>query len=366
MKVALSFPGCNRRGGIERVIYECAKFLSERGHEVTVFASRYEPGGVAVRYHHVPTSRALRKLEPLAFHHACTRAMIESQFDVHGAFGIDCPTGGVFWVGTVHAAWLEKAKALRSRWSLAGWKQRLNPVHAMLLSLEKRHYRPGSYRRIVVMTEDVKSDLYRHYGVPAEHVDLVPGGYASAEFNLARTRELRQPMREELGFAQEDKVILFVANELQRKGFPTLLRAVDSMEDPRLKILVAGRMAPSPHSRVKYFGATSNVARCYAAADIFALPTLYEAWGLVIIEAMASGLPVLTSRLAGASVAVREGETGNLLDDPTDEAEIVRKLSPLIEGEHLSPEEIEASVAEYEWSRVLTKYEKVLSAMARQ
>ena len=77
MKVALSFPGCNRRGGIERVIYECAKFLSQRGHEVTVFASRYEPGGVAIRYHHVPTSRTLRKLEPLAFHHACDQGDYE-------------------------------------------------------------------------------------------------------------------------------------------------------------------------------------------------------------------------------------------------------------------------------------------------
>ena len=366
MKVALSFPGCNRRGGIERVIYECAKFLSERGHEVTVFASRYEPGGVAVRYHHVPTSRTLRKLEPLAFHHACTRAMLESQFDVHGAFGIDCPTGRRF------LGW-DRARGVVGEGEGAAVALVSGGVEAAAQSaardaprLQRRHYRPGSYRRIVVMTEDVKSDLYRHYGVPAEHVDLVPGGYASAEFNLARTRELRQPMREELGFAQEDKVILFVANELQRKGFPTLLRAVDSMKDRRLKILVAGRMAPSAHPRVKYFGSTSDVARCYAAADIFALPTLYEAWGRRIIEAMASGVPVLTRRLAGASVAVREGETGNLLDDPTDEAEIVRKLRPLIEGEHSSPEQIEASVAEYEWSRVLTKYERVLSAMARQ
>jgi UDP-glucose:(heptosyl)LPS alpha-1,3-glucosyltransferase len=366
VKVALSFPGCNRRGGIERVIYECAKYLSERGHEVTVFASRYEPCGGPIRYHHIPTSCIVRRLEPLAFHRACTRAMLETQFDVHGAFGIDCPMGGVFWVGTVHAAWVEKAKALRSRWSLAGWKQRLNPLHAMLLRLEKRHYRPESYRRFIVMTEDVKGDLYRYYGVPPEHVELVPGGYAPSEFNLNRTRELRQAMRKELGFAQEDKVIVFVANELQRKGYCTLLRAVDSMEDARLKILVAGRMAPSPHPRVKYFGSTSEVARCYAAADVLALPTLYEAWGLVIIEAMATGLPVLTSRLAGASVAVRERESGNLLDAPTDEAEIVRKLRPLIEGEHSSPEEIEASVAQYAWSRVLMKYETVLSAMAGQ
>jgi UDP-glucose:(heptosyl)LPS alpha-1,3-glucosyltransferase len=363
MRVALSFPRCNRRGGIERVIYECARYLSERGHEVTVFANRYEPSGAAVSYHHVPMPRTLKMLKPLAFHRACTAEMLEDQFDVHGAFGVDCPAGGVYWAGAVHAAWLEKAKALRSTWSLAAWKQRLNPVHSMVLRLEEQHCSPGGYRRIIAMTEEMKSDLHRHYDVPAKDVELVPGGYSPEEFNLGRTRELRDPVRRELGFAADDRVILFVANELQRKGYPSLLRAVDAMNDERLKILVAGRIAPSPHPRVKYIGSISNVARCYAAADVFALPTRYEAWGLVIIEALASGLPVLTSRLAGASVAVREGASGNLLEVPTDEGEIVTKLRPLIEGQHSSPEEIETSVAEYTWSRVLPKYEKILRAM---
>jgi UDP-glucose:(heptosyl)LPS alpha-1,3-glucosyltransferase len=360
MKVALSFPGCNRRGGVERIIYECAKYLSGRGHEVTVFANQFEKNGGPVNYRHVEIPRTLKMLRPVVFHKACTQAMRESSFDAHGTFGCVCPEGGVYWAQSVHAAWLEKAKALRPPWSVARWKQRLNPAHPMLLNLEKRHFSKGGYRRIIALTGEVKADLQHYYGVPAEDVDVVPNGFAPEEFNIARAGELRESMRAELGFEPETKVIVFVGNELDRKGYPALLRAVESMGDPRLRILVAGRMAPSPHPLVKYVGSTSEIARYYAAADVFALPTLYEAWGLVIIEAMATGLPVLTSRLAGASVAICEGETGNLLDAPTDETEIVKKLRPLIAGQHASREAIAASVARYAWSEVLVKYESVL------
>jgi len=360
MNIALSFPECNRRGGVERIIYECAKYLSGRGHEVTVFANQFDRNGAAVNYRHVEMPRTLKVLRPVAFHDACVRAMRGSRFDAHGTFGCVCPEGGVYWAQSVHAAWLEKAKALRSPWSVARWKQRLNPAHPMLLNLEKRHFSKGGYRRIVALTDEVKRDLQHHYGVPAEDIDVVPNGFAPEEFNVGRAREIRDSMRKELGFGPDTKVIVFVANELDRKGYPALLRAVESMNDPRLRILVAGRMAPSPHPLVKYVGSTSEVARYYAAADVFGLPTLYEAWGLVIVEAMATGLPVLTSRLAGASVAVREGVTGNLLDAPTDEGEIARKLRPLIEGQHAPAEEISVSVAQYAWAEVLVKYEKVL------
>jgi UDP-glucose:(heptosyl)LPS alpha-1,3-glucosyltransferase len=360
MKVALSFPGCNRRGGVERIIYECAKFLAGRGHEVTVFAGEYEQNGAAITYRHVPVRNGLSVLRPVAFHNACVEAMRESSFDAYGSFGCVCPEGGVYWAQSVHAAWLEKAKALRAPWSIARLKQRLNPAHPLLLKLERSHFRKGGYRRIIALTEEVKADLGHFYGVPATDIDVVPNGYAPEEFNLARVGELRESMRAQLGYTPDHKVIVFVANELDRKGYPALLRAVEAMADPRLRILVAGRMAPAPHPLVNYVGSTSDVARYYAAADVFALPTLYEAWGLVIVEAMATGLPVLTSRLAGASVAVQEGVTGNLLDDPTDETEIAEKLRPLLDGTHASAEEITASVEQYTWSRVLLQYEQIL------
>jgi UDP-glucose:(heptosyl)LPS alpha-1,3-glucosyltransferase len=366
VNVALSFPACNRRGGVERIIYECARYLSGRGHDVTVFASQFEKNGAPIAYRHVPLLRTLKPLRSVAFHQACTRAMLDSHFDAHGTFGCVCPRGGVYWAQSIHAAWIDKARALRPPWSLARWKQRLNPAHSMLLKLESRHFSKGGYRRIIALTEQVKSDLGHYYGVPGGDVDVVPNGYSPEEFNLPSARDLRDSMRRELGFSPGQKVIVFVANELDRKGYPALLRAVESMADPRLRILVAGRIAPSPHPLVTYVGSTGQVARYYAAADLFALPTLYEAWGLVIVEALATGLPVLTSRLAGASVAVRERHTGDLLDNPSDHTEIARKLRPLIDGEHASPEDISASVAPYAWSRVLVRYEEILCANSEQ
>jgi UDP-glucose:(heptosyl)LPS alpha-1,3-glucosyltransferase len=360
MKIALSFPGCNRRGGVERIIYECAKFLSARGHDVTVYASEYEQNGAAITYRHVPIQGGIKALRPVSFHNACVSAMRESKYDAYGSFGCVCPEGGVYWAQSVHAAWLEKAKSLRAPGSLAWWKQRLNPAHPLLLKLERRHFSKGGYRRIIALTGEVKADLCHFYNVPPEDIDVVPNGYAPEEFNVASARELRAGMRAQLGYTPEQKVIVFVANELDRKGYPALLAAVEAMGDPRLRILVAGRIAPAPHPLVTYVGSTSEVARYYAAADVFALPTLYEAWGLVIVEAMATGLPVLTSRLAGASVAVQEGATGNLLDDPRDQAEIIAKLRPLIDGRHSPAEEIAASVEKYTWSRVLLQYEQVL------
>lgn len=362
MKIALSFPGCHRRGGVERIIYECAKYLAAREHDVTVFAHEFEENDPRIHYRHVPIPKTLKMLRPLAFHDGCARAMAAESFDAHGSFGCVCPEGGVYWAQSVHAAWLEKAKALRPPWSAARWKQWLNPAHPQLLKMEKRHFSQGGYRRIIALTEEVKNDLRKHYGVPPEDIEVIPNGYAPEEFNVPRALALRASMRAELGFSADQKVLVFVANELDRKGYPALLRTVEAMNDPRLRILVAGRIAPKPHPLVKYVGSTNEVAKYYAAADVFTLPTLYEAWGLVIVEAMATGLPALTSRLAGASVAVREGQTGELLDNPADDAEIARKLTPLVNGQHLTREEISASVEKYAWSQVLTQYEQVLRA----
>ena len=361
MKIALSFPACHRRGGVERIIYECACYLARREHEVTVYASEYEQNGAPFKYHRVEMGPAPKFLRPVSYFRQCSRLLKQANFEAHGSFGCVSPVGGVYWAQSVHAAWLEKAKGFRSPWSLARWKQRLNPAHPVLLDLEKRHFRRGGYRKIIALTNDVKGDLEHYYDVPAEDIVVIPNGIAPEEFNPARALQERASARREMGFGESQRVIAFVANELERKGFPALLRAVEALGDPDLRLLVAGRIAPPPHPLVTYVGATGDAARCYAAADVFALPTQYEAWGMVIVEALACGVPVLTSRLAGAAVTVREGETGQLLENPDDVDEIAEKLRLLIAGGHGSREEIALSVEDYAWERVLPKYENALS-----
>jgi UDP-glucose:(heptosyl)LPS alpha-1,3-glucosyltransferase len=191
---------------------------------------------------------------------------------------------------------------------------------------------------------------------------------------LHRTQELRPSVRSELGYKAADHVVVFAANEFERKGFEPLLRAIALLSDRRVHLLAVGRLNPATYERrishlglsdrVRFTGPTNEVARYYAAADVFALPTQYEAWGLVVIEAMACGLPVLTSRLAGAAIAVQEGHGGYLLDDPRSSEEISLKLRRLLDARHASHQCIAESVAAYAWPRVLLDYERVLMECA--
>jgi len=308
-------------------------------------------------------------LRPLLFAIQSRWAVCSAGYNVLGAFGVQSPPDGVFWVQSVHRAWIEISAKRRS---FSGrLKQRCNPFHAVALGLERHYFGGKRYRKLIALTEDVRADLMRIYGVPAEHIVVIPNGFSREEFNLARCRLLRPEMRRKYGFSDSDRVIAFVANEMERKGFIPLLQAVALLGDPTVRVLAAGRLDPRACAteiarlgltrRVTFTGPTNDVAAsCYSAADLFALPTSYEAWGLVIVEAMACGLPALTSRLAGAAIAIEEGSTGRLLDDPRDIEEIAKELQPLLNGEHSSRETIEKSVGQYAWDRILLDYERIL------
>ena len=289
---------------------------------------------------------------------------------VHAAFGVQSPPGGVMWVPSVHKAWLEASKTQRD-WR-GRLKQKANLNHPALLKLERDYFAGRRYRKLIALTDQVKADLMRFYAVPAEDIAVLPNGYSATEFNTQRALEHRAVMRQKLGYASEAKVVIFVANELERKGFGPLIRAVALLQDPNVFLLAVGRLNPQAYaeeirrldlaSRVQFTGPSNDVALFYAAADVFALPTQYEAWGLVIVEALACGLPVVTSRLAGAAITVQDGVTGSLLDNPNDPAEIAAKLRPLLHGPPVSAEAIEQSVAHYSWPNILAQYEQHLYA----
>lgn len=369
MRIALSFPGFHRRGGVERVFFECASYLAGRSHEVTVFANECETSGLPISYERIVHGAGPSFVRPLSFFRECTNRMSGGRFDIQSSFGSECPIGGVFWAQSVHKAWLERVKKFRTPMSLGRWKQRLNPLHSVLLHLEKRHFAQRSYRKIIALTPEVRSDLQQFYDVPAEDVVIIPNGVSFSEFSVTRCATLRSQMRLELGYGDNDKVVIFVANELERKGFSPLLRAVESLNDRSIKILAVGRLDPraaNGSKQVKFVGPVSDVARYFAAGDVFALPTQYEAWGLVIVEALACGLAVVTSRLAGAAIAVREGITGELLDDPRDESEIAVKLFKTLNREGPGAEKIAATVEQYSWQHILESYEKILLQYAER
>lgn len=376
MRVAITYTGCHRRGGVERVMYECVNFLGNRGHDVHAFSSDWENDASLpnITRHTIRTQRTLPPFRVPRFVRDCRAhyGTLSPRANVTAGFGVATLDESVVWMQSVHAAWIEISQS--SRPLLGRLKQRLNPFHPVILKMEEDLVRKRRYRKLVALTPQVRNDLMRLYAVPLEDIVVIPNGFAPTDFNVERTRTGRESMRSQFAFANEDKVIAFVANELERKGFFPLLEAMTLCNEKRLKLLAIGRLnkeecAPALsrfglENRVHFTGATNDPAKFLSAADAFVLPTYYEAWGLVIVESLACGIPVLTSRSAGAAVAVREGKTGFLLDDPKSPAEIADKLDRLFQTELLEAEQISNSVQEYQWESVLNRYETVLQQSA--
>ncbi|HVF84990.1 MAG TPA: glycosyltransferase family 4 protein, partial [Abditibacteriaceae bacterium] len=238
MKIALSFPGCHRRGGVERIMLECAHFLAERDHDVHVYAQQWEEDEAhRIQFHAVPQPPSLPHLRGSIYKRECEKMLRNTHYDVLNTHGVVCPAGGVLWTQSIHRAWLEKSKTMRAPWSVSRWKQRLNPLHRVLLQLEEEHYGGRTDQKIIATTKDVRDDLHRLYNVPHEDVIIIPNGFNPVEFNPARRAARREEMRAQLGLKPEQIVLLFVANELERKGYHTLLDALRRLKRHDLRLV---------------------------------------------------------------------------------------------------------------------------------
>ena len=373
MNIALSFPGCHRRGGVERIVYECARYLSGRGHDVTVFASEFESEiESTIQYHHVPVPLRPSFLVGPRYYRRCSGILNRNGFGVLNTHGVVCPLWGVHWVQSVHSAWIDRSREYRPPWSMARFKQWLNPLHSMILKLEEEHFGKRQYRKIIATTPEVQKDLEHYYGVPPEDVVLIPNGFAPDEFNPERRAARRQAERKKLNLKPNDVAILLVANELERKGYRTILSALQILNSPRLRLIVIGRPNVDKVRRqardvglancVLACGSTNDVARFHAVADIFVLPTQYEAFCLAILEALGSGLPVVTTRIPGADNAIQPGVNGLLINDPQSGGELAEALRTLLDDSTRAAFSTRAprTVAHYQWPVVLKQYENVL------
>lgn len=369
-KLALCYSGCHRRGGVERVVFEVARHLHENWRTSIVAHEVPLPGELPADVEMLPLRG---EILPFGLGMRQTRAKAQKivdggRFDVVAGFGVQSPRDSVVWIQSVHAAWWDLCRRRRRGW--LRWQQRLNPFHHIVLKMEEELLRHRRYRRLIALSPAVRDDLNRFYGVPEEDVDVLPNGFHPQEFHPGVRVRHRLEQRRRFGIPSSAWVVLFVANEWERKGLVPLLEAVAQMKDSSVHLVAAGRLPASfimhcaarlgIQERVHMVGATSHVNECFGMADAFALPTIYEAWGMVIIEALACGLPVLTSQTAGASVAVQPGVNGYLLANPEASEAVADGLWKLRRGLHAQPGAIEKTASPYAWERLLAQYAAIL------
>ncbi len=370
--IAMVFPACHRVGGVERVVRELARRL-QADHDVTFVGERFDPSGMdGVRLLPVE-GLPLPSLSPaVSFRRRAERQLRQQHFDLTVTFGVECPPGDVAVVGSVHRAWLSQRGPIETPvGTVPGAVRYALPRHVALLALERAYFSSPRLRAVLATSQRTADEVLASYPVDPTIVSVLPNGFDGDEFHPGVRTNQRDAQRERLGW-DDSVVILFVGNELHRKGFATLLEAVALTGERRVRIDVVGAASLAPyqhridalalHDRVTWHGPQGDVAPWYAAADVLVLPTQYEPFGNTIIEALATGLPVITTRLAGASSAVVPEVNGLLQQDPGDAAELARLLEHALEGDHLTEwsRSAGAGLEGFEWGPIAKRLSAVL------
>jgi UDP-glucose:(heptosyl)LPS alpha-1,3-glucosyltransferase len=173
-------------------------------------------------------------------------------------------------------------------------------------------FRHPDLRAVICNSEMVKRDIAARFGVADNKLQVIHNGVDLGYFHPALRHEFRHATRDALDIPAKSPLLLFVGSGFERKGLPSLLRALAAMQNKEAQLIVVGRDKHQPAmeqlshklgiaARTHFLGGKADVRPYYAAADVFALPTLYDPFPNAALEALACGLPVLTSTTSGAA-----------------------------------------------------------------
>ncbi len=204
--------------------------------------------------------------------------------------------------------------------------------------------RNSSKARIVV-SQRMKGEFIRHYGNAAENLIVIPNGVDLKIFTPANQPLYRDRIRQKHGISHNDLVLMFAGGDWERKGVPYIIEALSLLPRLDVKLFTCGSGDEIFYSqlaelkqvreRIIFVSHSSRLWEYYAASDVFVFPTIYEPFGLVIVEAMASGLPVITSRVAGAADFMKDGVDCLLLNNPSNVNELATKIELLLSNAEL-------------------------------
>jgi len=335
MRLAFVKKRFSLHGGAEQYLRTLLSELKKKGHELHVFANQWTDEAGLI-YHKVGIVPLSSFLSVLSFSKNSSKALRNERFDCIVSFERteyqDISRAG----DGCHRAWLGIREAIEP--SLKRLSFRVNPLHRYILSLEKRIFDTTPF--IIVNSVMVKEQIRRYYGTPESKIAVAYNGVDLSVFSPLNRAKWRENVRGTLGIGAPDKVILFVGSGFRRKGLETLIESLPevkrALQGERLFTLVIGKGEHAEYRQaaqrlgvegdVSFLGPQGGIERCYAAADVFVLPTLYDPFSNACLEAMASGLPVITTRNNGAAEIIEQGMEGFITSSISDPSDLAQKI----------------------------------------
>ncbi len=321
MKLAIIRQKYSAFGGAERFIERLLPGLSSRNVDISVIARKWS-GETNSPMRWVPCNPFYlgSAWRDRSFAKAACQKVAEGGYDlVQSHERLSCCD--IFRAGDgVHAAWLEARQKYLDE-SLAWIK--VNPFHANSLGAERRMFASARLQKVICISHMVREDVQRFYGVPEDKLVTIYNGIDLEVFS-PESIENRGDVRQKLKIPSEALVYVFVGSGFKRKGLEVAIRALPpdahlvvvgkDKETPRFQKMAAETGANTAQStRIHFEGPQNDVRPYYGAADAFVFPTIYEPFGSVVLEAMACGLPVITTDRCGAGEIITQGVEGFVL-----------------------------------------------------
>jgi UDP-glucose:(heptosyl)LPS alpha-1,3-glucosyltransferase len=361
-RVALVRSRYDPAGGAERFVQNAIRALRSQGASLTI-VTRHWPGhdGSAITVDPFHVGSLWRDW---GFARAACRELAKRHFDLVQSHE-RIPCCDLYRAGDgVHAQWLEERARVQG--AAAALATRVSPHHRYVLHAERALFTSPRLRAVICNSQMVQREIAARFATPADRLVLIRKAVDSSTFHPGLRGEQREAVRQQLGIPREARVVLHVGSGFERKGVAALLGAVAAARSQPW-LVVAGRDKRSAayiarakrlgiEPRVRFVGSVSDVRPYYACADVFALATLYDPQPNAVLEAMACGLPVVTTPKCGAAELLQEGVSGHVRDalDVAGLAEALDRLDPptaaaagLAARDAVAPHTPEAMAREY-------------------
>lgn len=339
MKIGLAIYNFDpKKGGAERYAFDLSRMLAKRGHEVYVICARSISAGW-VKPIKINTVKYPKWLRTLTFASGHKKIVKSFHFDVVLGFGNTLELDVYQSHGGVQKVWMEREiKSYDSPWerNLKAFLLKSSIHQAIQKWISEYPIRNKRYHKVVAISEMVKRHMADNYDIPEDRIDVVYNGVDTDRFRPAEKK------------ADIDMTkILFSAGNFRLKGLLPLLLAIERLAKHRKDfiLVIMGRGKRERFIRfikkrgltdhVVFTGETSSPEVVYRESHILAHPTFYDACSLTTMEAMASGLPVITTRWNGAASLISEKE-GIVIDEPYDIDDLFRAINELMDKDKAS------------------------------
>jgi glycosyltransferase involved in cell wall biosynthesis len=399
LRIAVVSPFLDRRHGTERCIVEqIDHFLRRPGCEIHVYSQSVQdldvlpfrgssvssPAPGKAIWHRIPALPGPHLLnflwwyfanQVLRWFHQRFRGL---RFDLVFSPGINCADADAIVVHVVfHEFFYQVHQDLRLRDAPPlAWPRLLHRIlyYRLIMVLENRIYRDPRIS-LATVSQRTAAELARHFARP--DVTVIPNAVDLARFNLPERLRRRHQARKILQLSEGDFVLLLVGNDWKSKGLTPLLNALGPLQHLPLRLLVVGRDNSAPFlelirnlplaGRVFFHTPSPDIMHFYAAADAYTGPSLHDSFALPPLEAMACGLPVITSVTNGGSQVITEGVDGFVLSNAQDTVALSRLISRLYEHPDLRRsigENAARTAQSYSWERNASETWEFLSKAA--